>query len=120
MTFLLDENFPKAAAGLLLELGHHVIDFRVEGEEGAPDHEVMTLALEREAVVLTTDRDFFHSLSWAFPLHHGILVVALKRPTRQLILERLEWLLSEIKDESFEGRAFQLRDKVWMAFPPLN
>ena len=52
MTFLLDENFPKAAAGLLLELGHH-----------------------------------------------GILVVALKRPTRQLILERLEWLLSEIKDE---------------------
>ena len=80
----------------------------------------MTLALERKAIVLTTDRDFFHTLSSAFPLHHGIVVVALKRPTRKLILERLKWLLSEMKEESFAGRAFQLRDKVWMAFPPLN
>ena len=38
MTFLLDENFPKTASDLLSELGHHVLDFRLEGKEGASDH----------------------------------------------------------------------------------
>lgn len=119
MRFLLDENFPKAAGLLLTELGHEVLDFRFEGDEGAPDFAVMTLALEKEAVVLTTDRDFFHTLSSAFPQHFGIVVIALKRPTRDAILGRLKWLLSEVALDSFAGRAFQLRDRAWMSFPPL-
>ncbi len=120
MRFLLDENFPKAAISFLTDLGHEVLDFRNEGVEGAHDADVMALAFDKRAVILTTDRDFFHTLSSAFPQHHGIVVIALKRPTRDTIIGRLRWLLSSVATDSFSGRAFQLRDRAWMAFPPLE
>ncbi|MGC6426091.1 MAG: DUF5615 family PIN-like protein [Akkermansiaceae bacterium] len=42
-----------------MELGHEVLNFRIEGDEGAPDFDVVELAFERRAVILNTDRDFF-------------------------------------------------------------
>jgi predicted nuclease of predicted toxin-antitoxin system len=64
MNFLFDENFPKTARPVLEELGHEVFDFRILGDEGAPDSEVMSMAVEKRAVILSTDRDFF-SYPWA-------------------------------------------------------
>lgn len=119
MTFLLDENFPKAATSVLEALGHEVLDFRIEGEPGSSDVEVMAFAIDRQATELTTDRDFFHTISAVFPNHCGIIVIALKRPTRDAILDRLKWLLAEVSSSDLNGRAFQLRDRAWMAFSPL-
>ena len=59
MTFLFDENFPKSARMLLDERSHTVIDFRIDGVVGADDSEVIRLAQRSNAVILTTDRDFF-------------------------------------------------------------
>lgn len=59
MRFLLDENFPKAVISLLEGMGHEVDDFRQIGTVGAPYGEIVRLARERSAVILTTDRDFF-------------------------------------------------------------
>ena len=58
MNFLLDENFPKAACPYLKEAGHEVGDVRTLIDEGAPNSQVMELAIQRRSVVLTTDRDF--------------------------------------------------------------
>lgn len=44
MNFLLDENFPKSAKGLIESLGHEVIDFREVGVEGAADAVVIATA----------------------------------------------------------------------------
>jgi predicted nuclease of predicted toxin-antitoxin system len=120
MTFLLDENFPKAARPLLLGLGHEVIDFRTVGVEGSPDSEVVAMAIIQRAAILTTDRDFFHTLGQQFPNHHGIIVVALKKPTRDKIIQRLGWLLQHVPEGSIPGRAFQLRDQAWQVYPPLE
>ena len=120
MNFLLDENFPKAARPVLEELGHEVFDFRILGDKGAPDTEVIGLAIEKRAVILTTDRDFFHSLGRQYPDHYGIVVIALKRPTRETLLGRLQWFLDHFEDSDVSGRSFQLRDSAWMVYPPFH
>lgn len=120
MTFLLDENFPKAARRFLEERSHVVPDFREIGEEGAADSAVFKLADSNSAVILTTDRDFYHTLGRLRSDHPGIVVVALKKPTRVAILERLAWLLDHVPHESISGKAFQLRDRAWQVYPPLE
>lgn len=120
MRFLLDENFPKAAKLVLEELGHKVLDFRLEGCEGAPDSDVINFAIENQAVILSTDRDFFHTLGQQYPEHFGILVIALKSPNREAILERLRWFLEKFADSDVSGRSFQLRDRAWLVYPPLS
>lgn len=120
MKFLLDENFPKAAVDSLTSSGHEAIDFRGTAEEGMDDSEVFQKARRLGAILLTTDRDFFHTIPLLYPEHPGIVVVALRQPNRAGIISRLEWLLEHVPESSFQNRAFQLRDKTWLAFPPLG
>ncbi|MCW1912490.1 DUF5615 family PIN-like protein [Luteolibacter sp. GHJ8] len=120
MRFLLDENFPKAAIGILVELGHDVVDFRGTPDEGMEDQKVFEKAQSLGAILLTTDRDFFHTIPILFPRHAGIIVVALRQPNRAGIISRLKAILERIPEEAFRDRAFQLRDTTWLAFPPLD
>lgn len=120
MRFLLDENFPKAVIPILEAMGHEVEDVRVIGTVGCPDGEIIRLAKERSAVILTTDRDFFHTLGQDLPSHGGIIVVAVKQPTRSAIVSRIEWFIEHIGLHRLPGRVFQLRDRAWMVYPPLD
>ena len=119
MNFLLDENFPKAATELLERLGHDTFDPRGTALEGSEDSVLVEEARRLDAVILTTDRDFFHTLRHQYPDHAGLVVIALRKPNRAAILQRLEWLLDNVNPDDFEGRAFQLRDRKWVALPAL-
>jgi len=120
VNFLFDENFPKSARRLVESLGHSVVDFREEGVRGSSDEVVMTMAIEHSAVVLTTDRDFFHTIGRQHEGHSGIIVVALRQPNRSAIMERLSWFFEHIGTDHLEGRIFQLRDTTWIVYPPLD
>lgn len=119
MNFLLDENFPKSVRASLEEDGHRVIDFRRVGVRGSDDDVVLQLATLERAIVLTTDRDFFHTLGRT-PGHPGLVVIALKQPTREKILARLTWLIGRVGEDRLRGRAVQLRDQAWQAYPPFE
>ncbi|PTX95353.1 hypothetical protein DB345_13840 [Spartobacteria bacterium LR76] len=120
MIFLLDENFPRSASGFLEEQGHEVYDIRSLGLRGAADTKIVSEALELGAVILTTDRDFFHTLHHNFPDHAGVIVIAVRQPSREAILSRLRWFLTNIPPSQLPGRAFQLRDRTWLSHPPLG
>jgi predicted nuclease of predicted toxin-antitoxin system len=120
MKFLLDENFPKAAIAFLEAAGHQVFDFRGTGDEGIEDSEVFRKARDHAAILLTTDRDFFHAIPHRFDSHCGVIVIALRQPNRSAILERLEWILSHVEDHQFDNRVFQLRDRAWLVYPPIS
>jgi predicted nuclease of predicted toxin-antitoxin system len=109
--FFFDENFPKAAAEVLERYSHEWIDPRGSELEGADDSILVEEAQRNSAVILTTDRDFFHTLRHQNPSHAGLIVIALKQPNRSAILDRLQWLLENIDEDQIPGRAFQLRDK---------
>ena len=118
MRFFLDENFPKAAASLISARGHQSVDIRGTDQEGADDDTIFQLAQEHAAVFLTTDRDFFHTVPLLVTGHHGVVVVALRQPSRQGILNRLEWLLDHVESTAFKNRVFELRDSTYVMFPP--
>ncbi|MCA9411594.1 MAG: DUF5615 family PIN-like protein [Candidatus Omnitrophica bacterium] len=114
MRFLLDENFPKAAIQLLQNRGYSCLDFREIGDEGALDRVIFDLAIEKNAVLLTTDRDFFHTIPHLYPEHPGVVVVALHQPNRKNILERLEWLLDRHGAKEVRSTVFELRDSTYI------
>lgn len=119
MRFFLDENFPKAAIGMLEGMGHDVFDLRGTPREGSPDHDIFAEAQRHGAVFLTTDRDFFHTIPHLHEGHSGVVVVALRQPNRTLILEKLSWILDRLQPCDFESRTIQLRDRTWIAIPSL-
>lgn len=119
MRFFLDENFPKAAHGLLANLGHESFDLRGTPEEGLADAEISQKAQECDAVFLTTDRDFFHTIPHVHEAHCGIVVIALRQPNRVSILNKLQWLIGHLPETDFRNRAIQLRDQTWIVYPPL-
>ena len=119
MRFFFDENFPKSAAEVLERFGYDWYDPRGTELEGAADSTVIEEARRQKAVLLTTDRDFFHTLHHQYPDHSGVIVVALKQPNREAILKRLEWVLGNIAEGNSAGRTFQLRDQSWVARPAL-
>ena len=119
MRFFFDENFPKAALALIESFGHECVDPRGTKLEGAEDSVLLEEAQKASAAILSTDRDFFHTLRHRYPNHAGLVVIALKQPNRAAILRRLEWFLANIDRGLIPGRAFQLRDRSWVARPSL-
>jgi predicted nuclease of predicted toxin-antitoxin system len=120
MRFFLDENFPKTARALLSKEGHESVDIRGTDKEGSNDHDLFRMAQDSNAVFLTTDKDFFHTIPHLCPTHRGVVVVALHQPNRESILARLSWLLAHLTAEQIEGRVFLLRDASYVVYPPLD
>ena len=109
MRFLFDENFPCSIAAVLRDCGHEAISFADACECGASDEVVFAAAQSLGAVLLTSDRDFYHTVPLTHPEHYGIVVVALRQPSRAAIAARLRWFLSN-NMEPLVNRVVILRD----------
>jgi predicted nuclease of predicted toxin-antitoxin system len=113
MNFFLDENFPLTASELLVEAGHRsfrILDFEPQGMD---DKTVFEHAQAFEAVLLSTDKDFFHSVPFLFKHHAGVVVIALRQPNRRAILDRLCWFLANMPTD-MSNRVYMLRDKTYV------
>lgn len=111
MTFFLDENFPKPAARVLADRGHVYEDIRGTGLEGEKDDSLFRLAQAHNAVFLTTDKDFFHTVPLAFASHHGSIVIALAQPNRRDILAKLTAALDYVERHGIANRCLLLTDR---------
>ncbi len=109
MKFLLDENFPCSAAEVIVSCGHEAIPFADVCNFGDDDEAVFSAAQRLGAVLLTSDRDFYHTMPLLHPVHSGIVVVALRQPNRLAIQTRLRWFIANIEG-SLANRVFILRD----------
>ena len=70
---------------------------------------VFATAQRLGAAILTSDRDFYHTIPLLHPVHAGIVVVALRQPNRAAINSRLKWFVDNI-EEPLNNRVFVLRD----------
>jgi len=113
MKFFLDENFPKTAEKLLSSRDFEVLDIRGTKQIGLPDSEIFKMAQESEAIFLTTDMDFFHTIPFQFPHHHGVIIIALNQPNRIKILEKLDWCLTNIDLMEISDKVVLLRDNSY-------
>ena len=113
MKFLLDENFPKSAELQLTKQGHEVLDIRGTALQGANDQQLFDLAQQNQAILLTTDRDYYHTIPLQYVEHYGVIVIALKQPNRKSILDRLEWALARDFASELQNTVIMLRDNSY-------
>jgi predicted nuclease of predicted toxin-antitoxin system len=107
MTFFLDENFPRPALARLQAAGHKASHALDKFPPGTADDKLFAEAQEQEAIFVTTDKDFFHTIPLAFGKHHGAVVITLHKPNRADLLRRLSDALALLGDRG-------LRDTVWL------
>ncbi len=110
MRFFLDENFPRKAAQIISELGHHVFDIRGTIDEGCEDKYIFEKAQEYQAVFLTTDKDFYHTFPFLYDSHSGIIVINLRQPNGPAILNKLSWALNFLAKNKISDCCLMLTD----------
>ena len=116
MKFFLDENFPKKVTPLLEKKGHTVFDIRGTKQEGITDTEIFSLAKEAQAIFLTSDKDFYHTIHLTEKPHHGIIVIALRQPNSRAIIEKITWILDNLDRFSFTNECILLTDRKCTIF----
>ena len=110
MKFFLDENFPKISKEILESENHIVYDVRGTGNEGLSDNKIFHLAKKKEAIFLTTDKDFFHTIHFLYKPHNGVVVIALSQPNTKNIIEKLKWFLEKFSSQNIENRCLLITD----------
>jgi len=110
MNFFLDENFPKSAVKLLSERDHPVFDIRSTVREVATDDAIFRLAQDGQSIFLTTDKDFYHTVPFHYPHHHGIIVILLHQPNRRNIIEKLEYFLDHFDLEHMRSKVILFKE----------
>jgi len=109
MDILVDENIPLMSVKQLQQMGHNVLDIRGTADEGMSDGLLWNKACQEKRLLITTDRGFAHYRDMK---HYGLLIVALRRPNRLKINERVIESVKLFSPEKWPGLLVVMHDKV--------
>jgi len=112
---LVDENIPLMTVRALREIGHDVLDIRGTADEGMTDDALWEMIQPERRLLITTDKGFTQHRD---ELHHGILIVRLRQPTRRKIHQRVIQAMTHFAAEEWPGLLVVMRDvvqSVWRA-----
>lgn len=110
MNFFLDENFPRPALARLQAAGHTATHALDRFPPGTTDDLLFAHAQQQQAVFITTDKDFFHTVPLTFARHHGALVLTLRRPNRDELLRRLTDALAALGERTMDNTVWLITD----------
>jgi predicted nuclease of predicted toxin-antitoxin system len=109
MDILVDENIPLKSVKQLQQMGHNVLDIRGTADEGISDELLWNKACQEKRLLITTDRGFARYRDMK---HYGLLIVALRRPNRLKIDERVIEAMKLFSPEQWQGLLVVMRDKA--------
>lgn len=89
MKIKLDENLPRRLQGALAELGHDVDTAVAEGLGGMDDGVVWAATQRAGRFLITQDLDFSDIKRFMPGSHHGMLLVRLRDPGREALLQHI-------------------------------
>lgn len=74
------------------------------------DETLFDRAQKEQAVFVTTDKDFFHTVPLAFEQYHGAIVITLRRSNCQELLRRLADVLTALGERNLNHAAWLMTD----------
>jgi predicted nuclease of predicted toxin-antitoxin system len=95
MKIKLDENLPVRLASLLINLGHDLHTLRDERLIGHGDREIWEASQKESRFLITQDMDFSDLRQFAPGSHHCILLVRLRSPNLENLLDRIQQVFQE-------------------------
>jgi predicted nuclease of predicted toxin-antitoxin system len=102
MKIKLDENLPLSLVSTFAHLGHDADTVPDEGLSGKGDDTVWKAAQEAEWFLISQDLNFSDVRQFAPGSHFGVLVLRLKEPGRQALLERVQAIFSNEDVENWK------------------
>jgi predicted nuclease of predicted toxin-antitoxin system len=111
MKVKLDENIPVRLADELLPLGHDVDTVASEGLTGRPDGDVWSAARCEERFLITQALDFSDVRQFKPGTHAGLLLVRLREPGANALVNRIQALVQEEGLDSFARCFVVLTDR---------
>jgi len=92
--FLLDENVHPRVQDFLRAHGHDVTSITRDYPHGMPDTQILLLASREQRILITNDRDFGELVFRLGGTHSGVIYLRIQPPHIDLVLDRLDELLS--------------------------
>jgi predicted nuclease of predicted toxin-antitoxin system len=127
MKIKLDANLPVDLLPPLAEMGHDVRTADEEGLRSAPDDTIWLAAQREQRFLITQDLDFSDVRRFTPGTHNGVMVLRLKTPSRQALVDRVLALLREEEALSWGGclvvaseRKVRVRRPGDSPWPPLG
>jgi hypothetical protein len=77
---------------------------------GTTDDKSFSHAQTQGAIFVTTDKDFFHTIPFAFAQHNGAIVITLHKPNRADLLRRLSDALALLGQRELRNTAWLVTD----------
>jgi len=111
MKVKLDENIPVRLAPELGSLGHDVDTVASEGLQGRPDEDVWQAAQKAGRLLITQDLDFSDTRRFKPGTHHGLLLVRLREPGANALLDRILSVARHVGLDTFDGCFVVLTEK---------
>lgn len=115
MKFLLDENLSKKLALFLSQMGHAVLRIR-KINPGINDYLVLELALSKDSILITADKDFGELVFKEKLVHCGIILLRIQNESPGNTIKAIQRLIlqfNEIKNHfvviSEKEGQFQIR-----------
>lgn len=108
MKFLLDENIGKKVA-YFLQSSNHIV-FRVKQiNPGAPDYKVLRLAVSKESILITSDKDFGELIFKEKQFSIGVIFLRLQDESSNNKIKAIKLVLS--KHKNIENRFITVKEK---------
>ncbi len=90
MKIKLDENLPSRLIHILAEMGYDVDSVPKEMLEGHVDSRIWKAAQKAGRFLITQDLDFSDIRLFAPGTHHGLMLIRLRNPGRNALVERIK------------------------------
>jgi predicted nuclease of predicted toxin-antitoxin system len=100
---LLDQGVPRDAAGRLRDLGYECIHVGEVGMSTAPDEEILRLALEKNAIIVTLDADFHAILAVSGAERPSVIRIRIQGLRAEEISERIHSVTKRFESELMAG-----------------
>jgi predicted nuclease of predicted toxin-antitoxin system len=118
MKIKLDENLPFRLVGILSELGHEIDSIPQEGLKGYNDEQVWEAAQRSGCFLITQDLNFSDINLFKPGTHYGLLLIRLRDPGRNALLNRIETIFKSEEIERWHGCFVVVTDsKIRVRYP---
>jgi len=118
MRIKIDENIPARAANILRQFGHETDTVPQQGLTGQDDIRIWEAAQESGCFFITQDLDFSDIRQFAPGTHYGLMLVRLRIPGRNALVNRIQMLFQTESVENWKGCFVVITDhKLRVRYP---
>jgi predicted nuclease of predicted toxin-antitoxin system len=118
MKIKLDENLPFRLVGILSEFGHEIDTIPQEGLKGCNDEQVWEAAQRSGRFLITQDLNFSNINLFIPGTHYGLLLIRLRDPGRNALLNRIQTIFQIEEVERWQGCFVVVTDhKIRVRYP---